>query len=81
MAAQLSEVIGRKITHVHSTVDELKEHYLRIGLSEPYAVFLAGLDLDISRGSEEKHWDAPNTIHGKIRIREFFEKNKDAFQK
>ncbi|KZK98006.1 MULTISPECIES: ergot alkaloid biosynthesis protein [unclassified Pseudovibrio] len=54
VAAQLSKVLARKIDHVQLTLEQLIEHLKRGGLPQEYAEILAGMDINISQGSENR---------------------------
>lgn len=75
----LTEVIGKKVVHVDLTVEELAEHHVKSsGLSEEYAKVLAGMDIPIKNGSEEKLNDVVLKVTGRKpkTFREFAVENK-----
>jgi len=80
----LSDVLGRRITHNKISVPE----YITLleesrGLPRVHAEFLANVEGDLGKGSEEKLIAAStdNIIKGTTTIREFFEKNKATWSK
>ncbi|KAF5313658.1 hypothetical protein D9611_010161 [Ephemerocybe angulata] len=79
VAEALTKSLGRTITHVTITKDELTKRYLGFGLPESYAEHLAIVCEKAEKGAEEKHLDDPRTITGKVGTREWIEKHKEAF--
>lgn len=53
VAATLTSVLGRTITHRNLTADELTERFLAAGLPSEYAPSLAAMDTAIRDGAEE----------------------------
>ena len=53
VAATLTSVLGRTITHRNLTADELTERFLAAGLPPEYAPSLAAMDTAIRDGAEE----------------------------
>ena len=53
-ATLLSEAVGRKITHVKHTVEEMRNIYASYGLPEEYASVLSSMEGKIADGVEEK---------------------------
>lgn len=75
----LGDVIGKKVVHVNLTVEELAEHHVKnSGIGEEYAKVLAGMDIPIKNGSEEKLNDVVLKVTGRKpkSFREFAEENK-----
>ncbi|KAJ3498279.1 hypothetical protein NLJ89_g10237 [Agrocybe chaxingu] len=72
----LSEIIGRKITHVHITNEQEQGFYRSIGMSPEYAAMLNGMEAVIADGSEEKLVGTSKTITGTHKLRDYFEENK-----
>lgn len=75
----LGEVIGKKVVHVNLSVEDLAEHHVKnSGIGEEYAKVLAGMDIPIKNGSEEKLNDVVMRVTGKKpkSFREFAEGNK-----
>lgn len=62
VAQHLTDVSGQKISHVRLTVAELAKRYEGFGLPASYAMTLAALDDNISKGTEDRitdqvyHW-------------------------
>lgn len=78
----LSEVIGKKITHVDVSVEELAEHAKKtIGMPDEYAKALAGMDAFVKDGQEAKLNDVVLSVTGKKpkTFREFAEENKSVW--
>ncbi|KAL2287836.1 hypothetical protein FJTKL_04648 [Diaporthe vaccinii] len=78
----LTEVIGKKVVHANLTVDELAEHHVKnSGISEEYAKVLAGMDIPIKNGTEEKLNDVVLTVTGKKAksFKEFAVENKSTW--
>lgn len=75
-------MIGKQVVHVNLTVDELAEHHVKnSGISEEYAKVLAGMDIPIKNGSEEKLNDVVLTVTGKKAksFKEFAVENKSTW--
>ncbi|KAL9603350.1 MAG: hypothetical protein Q9219_001212 [cf. Caloplaca sp. 3 TL-2023] len=81
IAAILSDVLGRKITHVDLTEKELAERYVKAGLDRSYAEVLSGLDSRIRSGEEEIQNEVVGTLVGVPKtFRAFAEENKGVWQ-
>ncbi|TEB27525.1 NAD(P)-binding protein [Coprinellus micaceus] len=81
VAAILTEVLGRVITYQTITAEELKRRYTKIyGIDEEYASAVVKIEQGIENGSEEKWLSDPRTVKGKVGVREWVEKNKNAFE-
>ncbi|KAF6743428.1 ergot alkaloid A [Ephemerocybe angulata] len=79
VAEALTKSLGRAITHVTITKEELTNRYLAFGLPELYAKHLAMVCEKAENGAEEEHLNDPRTIIGKVGTREWIEKHKEAF--
>ena len=64
VAAILSEVSGRTITHVHLDIGELRSIYEAAGLPPTAAQFLAALDTAIASGIEDRTTDTVERVTG-----------------
>ena len=78
VAALLSEVLGRKITHKRLTEDEslfiwTSVAKLSVGLSKA----LIKMEAEIANGAEVAVFENDNKIVGKTHLREFFETNRE----
>ena len=78
IAAILSDVLGRKITHVKISQPELAERMQAQGLPANYANMLSSMDTLISKGSEASLNDTVKRITGTspMTFRDFAEANK-----
>lgn len=74
----LSEALGREITHVNLSKQQLQEGMLSAGLPQDYAEVLAGLSAGAADGSEERLSPAVKDITGKepVTFRDFVAQNK-----
>ncbi|KAF6755706.1 NmrA family protein [Ephemerocybe angulata] len=79
VAEALTKSLGRTITHVTITKEELTKQYLAFGLPESFAEHLATVCEKAENGAEEEHLKDPRTIIGKVGTREWIEKHKEAF--
>jgi len=79
----LSDVVGRKITHVQINRDTALSILTSVGVEEKTAGYLVDMEVDISNGAEQKLIDANegNVVRGKTTLKEFFEKNKAVWSK
>lgn len=64
-AEVITRVTGTPVTHRSVTVDELAALHVEHGLSAEYAPILAGLDLDIRTGSENRVTDTVERVTGR----------------
>ncbi|KDR71663.1 hypothetical protein GALMADRAFT_254040 [Galerina marginata CBS 339.88] len=77
VAAILSEVVGRKITHERVTEEQSIAGFIALGIPEDYAKVLSGLLVEVANGfSEEAILTSPKAIIGKVDLRGYFEANK-----
>lgn len=53
LADILSDILGRKITHIELTEKELAERHMKHGLENMYAEMLASLDTMVKDGQQE----------------------------
>jgi len=66
VAAELSRVSGRPIRHVHASLEEVRRHLQeRTGMPEAYASLLAGLDVPIREGAEDRVTDTVLRVTGR----------------
>lgn len=81
LADILSDVLGRKITHVKLTEKELAERHMSFGLEKTYAEMLAGLDTMVRDGQQEIQNDAVETVTGRPpkTFRAFVEQNQSVW--
>lgn len=79
----MSDVVGRKITHVQINRDTALSILTSVGVEEKTAGYLVDMEVDISNGAEQKLIDANegNVVRGKTTLKEFFEKNKAVWSK
>lgn len=75
VACILSGILSRTITHKRIT----REEYLQLWGSAGYDELAQGLvdgELRIAQGSEEVIFEHEKAVKGKIRLREYIERNK-----
>ena len=78
VAALLSEVLGRKITHRRLTEDESLLIWTSVAkLSVGLAKALIKMEAEIANGAEVAVFENDNKIVGKTHLREFFEINRE----
>ncbi|TFK61903.1 NAD(P)-binding protein [Pluteus cervinus] len=77
----LSAALGRKISHRKVTVAEATEIRKGYGLPAEIAGFLGHLDDTVAQGNEEKVVEENNKYVGKVRLADWVEENKAAWQK
>lgn len=78
VAALLSKVLGRKITHKRLTQDESLSIWTSVGgLSIGLAKGLIKMEAEIADGAEVAVFENDNKILGKTHLREFFESNRE----
>ena len=76
VAALLSQVLGRKITHKRLTEDESLSIWTSVGgLTVGLANALIKMQAEIANGAEVAVFEDDNKIVGKKHLREFFESN------
>lgn len=63
-AEEISRAAGRRITHRKLTPGELATTLIGRGMPEPYARGLAAMDVEISRGSEDRTSDVVKRVTG-----------------
>lgn len=61
----MTEILGRKITHIDLTEDELVSGFKKKDMPEDYARLLARADRSIKAGEEERLDDAVRRVTGK----------------
>ena len=78
VARILTEVVGKKITHVNLPEQEFVRRLISAGLGEEHATFLGSLERVIKRGEEERLNDTVLKITGRPprTFREYAEANK-----
>ena len=78
VAALLSQVLGRKITHRRVTEDESLFIWTSVAkLSVGLAKALIKMEAEIANGAEVAVFENDNKIVGKTHLREFFETNRE----
>ncbi|KAF8646741.1 hypothetical protein AX16_007082 [Volvariella volvacea WC 439] len=75
----LSEVVGRKITHRHTTGEESVEYWVQNKVPEDIAKYLVVIEGLVANGTEASHVNAERKYVGKKKLRDYFEENKDIF--
>ena len=65
IAQVLSEVIGKPMSHVNWSEEQIAGRYANVGLNEGVAKWLAGLDTVISEGKEEIQNDVVEKVTGR----------------
>ncbi|CAA7268339.1 unnamed protein product [Cyclocybe aegerita] len=80
-AALLSEVLGRKITHKRVTNEEERAIFQANGLKEDYAVLLNTIEARLADDVDAALVGNSKSITGKIKLRDFFEANKQLWIK
>lgn len=83
VAEQLSQVLGRKITHRSVSVEERNAFLVEHGAPEEIAKILSVIEANVvAKGVEEKLYNGtPDKAVGKISFRDFAEANKAEWQK
>ncbi|KDR83084.1 hypothetical protein GALMADRAFT_238896 [Galerina marginata CBS 339.88] len=81
IAALLSEVIGRKITHERVTSEESIARFTALGIDKDYATMLTTFLAKLADGEEELLFTSPKAIIGKVGLRDYFEANKNIWVK
>ncbi|CAA7262583.1 unnamed protein product [Cyclocybe aegerita] len=81
VAALLSDVLGRKITHKHLTNEEEQALFQSFGVSKEHAAMLTGREARIDDGVEEAIVGTNKTITGTRTLRQFVEDNKQMWIK
>ncbi|KAI4244465.1 MAG: hypothetical protein L6R40_002932 [Gallowayella cf. fulva] len=81
VAETLSSVLGRKITHVKWTEEQICKRLVDMGLPESYAKMLSAMDTRIAKGEEQIQNHEVETVTGRqpLRFKLFAEKNKDVW--
>jgi festuclavine dehydrogenase len=81
VAAALTKALGRTITHEKLSVKGLVKRLMDFGVPEPSAQGLAGMDVAISQGAEERTNDDVLTILGRQpkSLAKFIEENERAW--
>jgi festuclavine dehydrogenase len=78
VAALLSEVLGRKITHRRLTEDESLFIWTSDArLTVELAKTVIKMEAEIANGAEVAVFESDNKIVGKKHLREFFETNRE----
>ncbi|KAF6753590.1 NmrA family protein [Ephemerocybe angulata] len=77
IAAILTDVLGRKITHKPISPEELTQEYVSsLGWPEDYAKFLVEAELGCDAGSQEQWWGKPENAIGKETTKEWAQRFK-----
>jgi len=80
VAALLTTVLGRQITHVRSSAEKLAEGAVAMGFPKAVAdVLFSRQETEWANGSEEAFIGKSNTVTGKVELKDFFEKNKQVW--
>ena len=74
----LSEALGKEVTHVSLSKQQLFERFTGLGFPQDYAQLLAGNASDVAYGSEDRLSTAVKDITGKepVSFKEFVAQNK-----
>lgn len=75
LAALLSEILSRPITHTRITAGDYLQQWGDLGYSD-LAQGLVDGELKIAQGSEESIFKHEKALEGSIRLRDYIEKNK-----
>ncbi|KAL1731924.1 hypothetical protein EV714DRAFT_207732 [Schizophyllum commune] len=65
VAQILTSTLGKPITHVKVSKDEMQAKFIALGVPADYAPILAGMDVAISKGSEARLDDAVERVTGR----------------
>ncbi|KAM0149364.1 hypothetical protein ACHAPG_009462 [Botrytis cinerea] len=79
IAAKLSKVLGRTITHIKVTAEEMIQRHVSIGFPEDLACYLTSLEVMTANGGEVRQNDVVERIGGHTpkTFDEFAEENKN----
>jgi len=77
VAALLSQVLGRKITHKRLTEEESLFIWTSVGVTVELAKALINMEAEVADGAEVTVFENDNKIVGKKRLREFLETNRE----
>ena len=82
VAELISQVCGRRISHTHISTEALTERFLRRGLPERTAKFLAAWYQTIAEGAGDRTTDALRSLTGKpsMTFQAFANANADVWQ-
>ncbi|KAL8731770.1 MAG: hypothetical protein Q9166_003217 [cf. Caloplaca sp. 2 TL-2023] len=82
VAEALSSVLGRQITHVKWTEDQICRRFVERGMDGSYAKVLSGMDTRIAQGEEQIQNHVVEEVTGRrpMTFKLFAEKNKDYVQ-
>lgn len=82
LAATLSEVLGRPITHVNWSEEQIYKRFVSRGMDERYAKILSSMDTRIAQGAEEIQNDVVEKVTGRkpMTFRRFAEVKKGVWQ-
>ena len=69
VAARLSNLLGRKITHLRLSSSEFEDRLMSRGLSKETAQMLAALDATVAQGAEERLNDVVLRVTGSAPMR------------
>ncbi|CAA7268487.1 unnamed protein product [Cyclocybe aegerita] len=81
VAAALTEILGRKITHKQITHQQQTDLFKYLGMSDEFATLLSDSEIRLEEGSEEAIVGSPKAIVGKRRLRDYLEANKNVWIK
>lgn len=81
VAAILSDVLGRKITHVNLSEEQLAAGIVANGIPEDYAAILAAMDTAIAHGAENRLNNTVKKVTGRTprKFRDFAIEKKQAW--
>ncbi|KAL8651396.1 MAG: hypothetical protein Q9226_004721, partial [Calogaya cf. arnoldii] len=77
----LSSVLGRRITHVKCTEEQMVERYAKLGIPESVARMLSAMEARIAQSGEESLTNVVEEVAGKMPMtfKAFAEQNKDVW--
>ncbi|KAL0959254.1 hypothetical protein HGRIS_014525 [Hohenbuehelia grisea] len=77
MAATLTEVLGRPITHTKNTPEEQTAVLIKLGLPEGPARYLSAMDARFAMGEEERRFQAENKWMGTQTFKSFLQSHHE----
>ncbi|KAL8723370.1 MAG: hypothetical protein Q9181_007298 [Wetmoreana brouardii] len=82
IAEILTSVLGKPVTHVNLTEEQIFERFVSRGMSESYARILSSMDTKIAQGSEQVQSDVVEKVTGRKpkTVRKFVEEKKGVWQ-
>ncbi|KAI5891577.1 NAD(P)-binding protein [Schizophyllum commune H4-8] len=81
VAKIMSDILGRPITHVKVSKEEMQAKFIALGVPADYAPILAAMDVAISNGAEARLDDAVERVTGRLpkTFKAFAEEAKQAW--